>query len=114
MAIFNELHDSDWGLPVRVSTYFTLLKIKSKLENSELSENFYDLIYFDAFAPEIQPELWTIQIFKKIYAALKYNGVLVTYSAKGEVRRNLQVAGFSVERIPGPAGKREMIRAIKV
>lgn len=111
--IFNVLHESEWGTPVRIDDRFTLIKYKIKLEDARLSQGFYDLVYFDAFGPEVQPELWTVPIFEKIHSALKDKGILVTYSAKGSVRRNLESAGFSVERIPGPAGKREMIRAIK-
>lgn len=71
------------------------------------------MIYFDAFGPRVQPELWTKEIFEKMFCALKNNGVLVTYSAKGSVRRTMQSVGFTVERLPGPPGKREMLRAIK-
>jgi tRNA U34 5-methylaminomethyl-2-thiouridine-forming methyltransferase MnmC len=77
-------------------------------------KNKYDLIYFDAFGARVQPELWTELIFKKMYDSLKLNGVLVTYSAKGSVRRAMQSVGFKVERLEGPPGKREMLRAIKV
>jgi tRNA U34 5-methylaminomethyl-2-thiouridine-forming methyltransferase MnmC len=81
---------------------------------SELSdENSFDLIYFDAFGARVQPELWTESIFKSMYRALKNKGVLVTYSAKGSVRRAMQTAGFLVERLEGPPGKREMLRATK-
>ena len=74
----------------------------------------FDLIYFDAFGARVQPELWTEHIFKKMYDALKKNGVLVTYAAKGSVRRAMQAVGLEVERLPGPPGKREMLRGMKV
>jgi tRNA U34 5-methylaminomethyl-2-thiouridine-forming methyltransferase MnmC len=74
----------------------------------------FELIYFDAFAPNAQPELWTEEIFKKMFAILKPGGVLTTYSSKGTVRRAMQAAGFSVEKIPGPPGKREIVRAVKI
>ena len=74
----------------------------------------FDLIYFDAFGAQNQPELWTEEIFLKMYKAIKKQGVLVTYSAKGSVRRAMQAVGFSVERLPGPPGKREMLRATKL
>ena len=93
--------------------YFSIAKYDQKLQDIELDPEFYDLTYFDAFAPEIQPELWTQEIFEKIYASMRSNGIFVTYSAKGSVRRNLINAGFTVDRIPGPKGKREIIRAIK-
>jgi tRNA U34 5-methylaminomethyl-2-thiouridine-forming methyltransferase MnmC len=72
-----------------------------------------DLIYFDAFGARVQPELWTENIFQKMYEAMKVNGVIVTYSAKGSVRRAMQAVGFEVERLPGPPGKREMLRGTR-
>lgn len=75
--------------------------------------NLYDLIYFDAFGARVQPELWTTSIFRNMFTALKFGGVLVTYSAKGSVRRAMIDVGFVVERLPGPIGKREMLRASK-
>ena len=71
------------------------------------------MIYFDAFSPDIQPEMWTMTNFTKLFKSLQQHGVLVTYSAKGDVRRDLEKAGFTTERIPGPKGKREMLRATK-
>ena len=71
------------------------------------------LFIFDAFGARVQPELWSANIFKKMYGALQMNGILVTYAAKGSVRRAMQEAGFMVERLPGPPGKREMLRAVK-
>jgi tRNA U34 5-methylaminomethyl-2-thiouridine-forming methyltransferase MnmC len=73
----------------------------------------YDIVYFDAFGPRVQPELWTEAIFSKMYTALKKGGVLTTYCAQGAARRAMQTAGFTVERLPGPPGKREMLRATK-
>ena len=73
----------------------------------------FDLIFFDAFSPTVQPELWTEEIFKKLFTSMKKNGILLTYCAKGQVRRNMIAAGFSVERLQGPPGKREMLRAKK-
>lgn len=110
---FNLIHSSEWGRGVALNERFTLKKIIEKIEKALLSENHFNLVYFDAFAPAIQPELWTLQIFSKIYRAVAADGILVTYSAMGEVRRNLIKAGFSVERLPGPPGKREMLRAWK-
>ena len=73
----------------------------------------FDVIFFDAFAPRHQPEMWALEVFKRMHDALRPGGLLVTYCAKGEVRRTMQSAGFSVERLPGPPGKREMLRARK-
>ncbi len=77
-------------------------------------ENKFDLIYFDAFGPRVQPELWTEEMFKKMYSSLAPGGVLVTYSSKGDVRRAMMASGFDVQKIPGPPGKREMVRALKL
>jgi tRNA U34 5-methylaminomethyl-2-thiouridine-forming methyltransferase MnmC len=78
------------------------------------SNSFYDLIYFDAFAPRKQPELWNLEVFNKLFNLTSINGTLVTYCAKGQVRRDLESAGFKVERLNGPPGKREMLRATKI
>lgn len=77
------------------------------------ADNLYDLVYFDAFAPSAQPELWTESIFASIFNAMKPGGILVTYCAKGQVKRNMKAVGFTIERLPGPPGKREMTRATK-
>ncbi len=91
-----------------------LHKIEADLVNLNISElPKLDLIYFDAFSPEKQPELWNLSIFETLFSKMRPNGILVTYCAKGYVRRHLLAAGFTVERIPGPPGKREMIRATK-
>jgi len=111
--IFFSIHESDWDSCVIINEYFTLKKQLIKLQEAILRDEFYNLIYYDAFSPEVQPELWTTDCFDKIYKAMVQNGVLVTYSAKGAVRRNLQAVGFKVERLAGPKGKREMIRSIK-
>ncbi|PVW14546.1 tRNA (5-methylaminomethyl-2-thiouridine)(34)-methyltransferase MnmD [Marixanthomonas spongiae] len=110
---FKNLHTSNWGLPVQISPNFQLTKRKQFFSEIEAIEAFH-LIYFDAFGARVQPELWTFEIFKKMYRALKTNGVLVTYSAKGSVRRNMKAVGFTVERLPGPPGKRQMLRATKI
>jgi len=91
-----QMHQSDWGMDV-------------KLTESYL----FNLIYFDAFGYRVQPELWSQLVFEKMFNSLKHGGVLVTYSAKGIVRRTMQKVGFNVERLPGPPGKREMLRATK-
>lgn len=111
--LFKEIHQSEWENAIVLTNHFSILKKKqSFLEIND--ENSFHLIYFDAFGARVQPELWTEQIFKKMYKALKKDGVLVTYSAKGSVRRAMQSVGFVVERLPGPPGKREMLRARKV
>ncbi|GGD56657.1 tRNA (5-methylaminomethyl-2-thiouridine)(34)-methyltransferase MnmD [Muriicola marianensis] len=110
--VYREMHLCRWDIPVQLTPEFTLTK--QKKDFGQISdEQEYDLIYFDAFGPRVQPELWTESIFIKMFNALKSNGVLVTYSAKGSVRRAMQAAGFTVDRLPGPPGKREMLRANK-
>lgn len=112
VIFYESLHLSDWGEGVLIDDSFKLKKIKGEIESVILDEKF-DLIYFDAFGPQAQSDMWTIDIFKKMYNALKPNGVFVTYCAKGQVRRDLESVGFTMERLPGPPGKREMLRGIK-
>ncbi len=110
--LFETLHKSPWDSSVVIDESFELKKIKGLFTDFNVTDDF-DLIYFDAFGPRVQPELWTESVFEKMYLALHHKGVLVTYSAKGSVRRALQAVGFEVERLPGPPGKREMLRATK-
>jgi tRNA U34 5-methylaminomethyl-2-thiouridine-forming methyltransferase MnmC len=112
--LFWEIHSSKWNEPNEVTPTFTLNKIQTFLKEFNPTENIYDLVYFDAFGPRVQPEMWTLEIFKKLYTSLKKEGVFVTYCAKGQVRRDLIEAGFQVEKIPGPPGKREMLRGRKI
>ena len=111
--IFNKIHDSKWGSFEKITENFYLKKIKCDLVKDNV-EGKFDLIYFDAFGPDKQPEMWTREIFVRIAAVTNKNGVLVTYSAKGEVKRNLKVCGFDVTLLPGPPGKRQIIRAVKI
>ena len=111
-ADLRAIHEAPWGEDISLSPYFTLHKIQGDLTTSSFPAGL-DLIYFDAFGAQVQPELWNEDIFKKMYNALKNNGILVTYAAKGSVRRALVAAGFTVERVPGPPMKREMLRAQK-
>ncbi|WP_452221146.1 tRNA (5-methylaminomethyl-2-thiouridine)(34)-methyltransferase MnmD [Lacinutrix salivirga] len=110
--LFNIIHNTSWENSNHISKWFQLKK-EEKLFSELTDKETYNLIYFDAFGPRVQPELWTEAIFKLMYNALKTNGVLVTYSAKGSVRRAMQAVGFTVERTDGPPGKREMLRAVK-
>lgn len=111
-AVFKQLHVQSWDEPHQINPIFFLEK-RQQFFDQITDENLFDLIYFDAFGARVQPELWTEDIFARMYKALKTEGVLVTYSAKGSVRRAMESVGFSVERLPGPPGKREMLRAIK-
>ncbi|PQB03829.1 tRNA (5-methylaminomethyl-2-thiouridine)(34)-methyltransferase MnmD [Aureitalea marina] len=110
--IFSDLHQADWNTTVNISPGFDLEKVNIRLEDFEPSGDRH-LIFFDAFGPRVQPELWTETVFEKMHAELLDGGSLVTYSAKGSVRRAMQSVGFEVERLPGPPGKREMLRATR-
>lgn len=110
---FKQMHHQTWDKPILIDSNFTLQKINMRLQDFVPSHQ-YDLIYFDAFAPDKQPEMWTIDVFAKLFLATKRHGVLVTYSSKGEVKRNLRSVGFEVERLPGPPRKRHMLRASKI
>jgi tRNA U34 5-methylaminomethyl-2-thiouridine-forming methyltransferase MnmC len=96
-----------------ISANFSLKKIIKKIEECELPPAHFDLVYFDAFAPLVQPELWTEAVFHKIAASMRRGAILVTYSCKGSVKRALKETGFSIVKIPGPQGKREFLRATK-
>jgi tRNA U34 5-methylaminomethyl-2-thiouridine-forming methyltransferase MnmC len=109
---FERFHDCEWEKEISIPSNFVFKKTKTNLLTFQSSESF-ELIFFDAFAPNAQPELWTEEIFKKMFSALKEKGALITYSSKGTVRRAMQSAGFVVEKIPGPPGKREITRALK-
>lgn len=111
--ILTEMHKISWEKETAISENFRLQKKKMRFEDIDDKKAFH-LIYFDAFGARVQPELWTEVLFKKMFAALMPGGVLVTYAAKGSVRRAMQAVGFVVERLPGPPGKREMLRAVKI
>ena len=110
---FEKMHLCDWDSYQKIGEHFKLRKQEVKLQDVSYIEEF-DLIYFDAFSPNVQPELWTEDIFESMYKSLKPNGVLVTYCAKGSVKRALKSSGFTLESIPGPPGKREMSRGLKL
>jgi tRNA U34 5-methylaminomethyl-2-thiouridine-forming methyltransferase MnmC len=112
-SIFSSIHDSNWEDFVEITDKFRLKKIKNTLQNFSLEENSIDLIYFDAFGPRAQAEMWIEEIFSKLYSFLKTGGIFVTYCAKGQVKRDLKSVGFELETLPGPPGKREMIRCTK-
>ncbi|WP_430817933.1 tRNA (5-methylaminomethyl-2-thiouridine)(34)-methyltransferase MnmD [Carboxylicivirga sp. N1E11] len=110
--ILTKLHELPWNAVGQLKPQFSLLKDEADLTTIQLCRK-YDLIYFDAFAPEKQPEMWSEAIFQQLYDALNPGGILTTYCAKGVIRRTMQSIGFTMERLPGPKGKREMLRATK-
>ena len=111
--IFHLIHSSPWNTTVNICKNFNLHKMEADFTKEKLPGK-YDLIYFDAFGPDKQPEMWTREMFSGISAVTNKKGILVTYSAKGEVKRSLKACGFEVTLLPGPPGKRQMIRAVKI
>ena len=110
---FIDLHDSNWNSLNKLSEYFNLIKIKKDILDYKTNLKF-DIIFFDAFSPEKQAEMWSEEILKKMFTFLKKNGFLVTYCAKGIIKRKLKEVGFKVISLPGPIGKREMTMAMKI
>ena len=111
-AIFEKIHETKWEEKIEISENFTLTK-RNQFFKDITDKNAFDLIYFDAFGYRVQPELWSTEIFKIMYDSLKLEGILVTYAARGVVKRSMIEVGFTVEKLPGPPGKREMFRATK-
>jgi tRNA U34 5-methylaminomethyl-2-thiouridine-forming methyltransferase MnmC len=110
---YEHLHRCAWNKAIALSPQFTLQKRHTTLQQFNMPGNHYHLIYFDAFAPGKQPELWELNMLQKVTEGLVRGGVLVTYCAKGQVKRDLRVLGLEVETLPGPPGKKEMVRAAK-
>ncbi|NQU34047.1 MAG: tRNA (5-methylaminomethyl-2-thiouridine)(34)-methyltransferase MnmD [Bacteroidetes bacterium] len=110
--IFSLIH-SNKNKEIVLSNMFTLKICMSQIQKAQLRDNYYNLVFFDAFSPDAQPELWTTQVFTKIFKSLASGGILTTYSCKGSVKRSMQEAGFDIEKVPGPPGKREFLRATK-
>lgn len=110
--LFQSLHASDWGELEKVNDLFALRKLQMDLKRDELPGT-YDVIYFDAFAPNKQPDMWSVEVFEKMKGIMKSGGCLVTYCCQGQAKRNMKAAGLSIEKVQGPPGKREMLRAFK-
>lgn len=113
-AIFENIHNSDWENDCQISGNFSLTKVKTDIANFNPKAESFDLIYFDAFAPSKQPEMWSIDVLKKMYDLLKPTGVFVTYCAQGQFKRDLKAVGFATEELDGPPGKKEMTRGTKL
>ena len=109
-SLFKRMHYSDWNQETAISANFNLFKFKSSIETVSIDQKI-DLVYYDAFAPRANYKLWSVEIFKNLSRYLNDSAILVTYCANGQVKRNLKAAGFSLETLKGPPGKREMIRA---
>lgn len=110
---FQDLHVAEWNKSVEISSTFVLEKKNQRIQELSLRDETYDIVFFDAFAPNKQPEMWEKPILEKIFRSMKAESVFATYCAKGQLKRDLKSAGFKVETLPGPPGKREMVRAIK-
>jgi tRNA U34 5-methylaminomethyl-2-thiouridine-forming methyltransferase MnmC len=110
---FLRMHQASWYRKTRLTEFFAIEKIYADLHEYPQPEFELDLVFFDAFGPDVQPDLWTEEVFSMIGKAMRPGGILVTYSTKGLVKRNLQSAGFSIEKLPGPKGKREILRATR-
>jgi tRNA U34 5-methylaminomethyl-2-thiouridine-forming methyltransferase MnmC len=112
IELYRKVHAAPWNRMTDISPFFSLEKLEGDLTELVITGS-YDLIYFDAFGPDKQPEMWSPEVFQKISDVIVQGGVFVTYSAKGSVKRNLKACGFTVELLPGPPGKRQITRAIK-
>jgi len=110
---FPRLHELSWAIEHTVDKKFIIHKVKETIQGMTITPGQFDVVYFDAFAPDKQPELWSLDTLSKIELSMRPGGVLVTYSAKGQVRRNLRSLGMLVESLPGAPGKKEMTRASK-
>jgi tRNA U34 5-methylaminomethyl-2-thiouridine-forming methyltransferase MnmC len=112
--VFENLHRAEWNSVVKISPEFSLQKVHADLLSFEFNSlPQFDLVYYDAFAPGKQPEMWTDEIIQKVASSVKKDGILTTYCAKGSVRRAFSAADFLMERIPGPIGKKEILRGKK-
>lgn len=111
---FLKIHLVPWNENAEINNLFSIHKIDKPAENLNYKANFFDIIYFDAFAPQFEENLWQQEMFAKLYSSLKEGGLLVTYCCKGDVKRALKASGFQIEKLPGPKGKREILRAKKI
>jgi tRNA U34 5-methylaminomethyl-2-thiouridine-forming methyltransferase MnmC len=110
---FQQLHQTEWDKKIPITAGFSLLKMKTAIQDFEFQRNQFDVIFFDAFAPAKQPEMWALSVLEKIFSMMKSNAMFVTYCARGQLKRDLKSLGMVVESLPGPPGKREMVRATK-
>ena len=111
---FETINSFDWNKDNDLNSYFTIQKIDKPAEEINYPKDFFHLIYFDAFAPQFEEKLWNKEVFENLFLALKQGGILVTYCCKGDVKRMLKSSGFEIEKLPGPKGKREILRANKI
>ena len=110
---FQLLHHANWGTPQAINQYFEVLKLQTRLEEATFAQRHYDIVYYDAFAPVKQPEMWRRDRLESVALAMNDEAVFVTYCASGQLKRDLRDLGLKVESLAGPPGKREMVRAVK-
>jgi len=110
---FRKIHEVAWEEPQKIHKRFTLTKIQQDIRSFSPPKKKFHIVYFDAFGPDVQPDLWSEEVFQHMYHLLMPGGILITYSCKGKVKRNLKIAGFTIEKLPAPPGKREILRARK-
>ena len=114
--LFDTIHRCEWNKRIEITPYFSLTKIEGDLitiANETLEDNIYDIVYFDAFSPVSQPELWSEDIFRRLYRTMRQSAILTTYSSKGLVKQGMRSAGFQVQRLPGPGHKRHILRGVR-
>jgi tRNA U34 5-methylaminomethyl-2-thiouridine-forming methyltransferase MnmC len=112
--LFDKLHELPWEVPVTILPNFKLCKRECSFETTIFDANRFDVVYFDPFSPDKQPEMWEFSVIKKVYDSMKNSAILMTYCTKGVVKRTFKEVGFKIEKLPGPIGKREILRATKV
>jgi len=112
--VFENIHNSNWEKACQITEWFELTKVQTDITDFNPAGKPFDLIYFDAFAPSKQPEMWSLEVLKKMYDLLVHGGILVTYCAQGQFKRDLKAVGFNTEELDGPPGKKEMTRGTKV
>jgi tRNA U34 5-methylaminomethyl-2-thiouridine-forming methyltransferase MnmC len=110
--LFQQMQEILWQKAIRITPFFTLKKCRASFQDYEFQKNF-DIIFYDAFGPGAQPELWTKEVFTKLFSALSPGGLLLTYCSKGDVRRAMEAAGLRVHKLPGPPGKREILKGVR-
>jgi len=110
--LFEKIHHCKWNRAVEINQFFTIIKLDSSLESIDFGCSHFHVVYFDAFGPDKQPEMWNKELFLKIAQTLVFPSILTTYSTKGDVKRALKEVGFTIEKLAGPPGKREVLRAI--
>jgi tRNA U34 5-methylaminomethyl-2-thiouridine-forming methyltransferase MnmC len=113
LQAFNRFHEVEWGKEIEIHARFSLHKMHEKIEDYFPDNEAFDIIYFDAFGPRAQGDMWSLNILEKMYTLLRKGGILLTYCAMGQFKRDLKSLGFEVESLPGPPGKREMTKGVK-